>query len=146
MILLQDVPKVGRKFSAVQVAPGYARNFLFPRNLAIQATAEKITALETEREAHAAEYAAQLTELREQLSALADGPVTMQAKADRKGNLFKKLRQADIASVLATAHNISLPEEYIVLDEPIATTGEHTVHIRFEEGEAIDCQVVVEGE
>ncbi len=129
VILLKDVPKVGRKLEAVEVADGYANNYLFPKELAERATQAKLDELEKRREALRAEDDARLEDIREKLSQLADRALTITVKADDQGHLFKKVRAADIVDALAEELELTLPEEAILLDEPIHEVGSYDVEL-----------------
>lgn len=126
VIMLQDVPKVGHKYDVVEVANGYASNFLFPRKLALQATKEKVASLAKEREAHKAEQAAKVEALQSAVTGIAGEKLVLTMKADDKGHLFKKVRAEDVAALLADKHNVSVPETAILIDEPFHELGEHT--------------------
>ncbi len=127
VILLKDVPKVGRKLTAVEVADGYAANFLFPKRLAEPATATKLAELAKRQESARAAEDARLEDLREKLAALAEDTVTLAVKADDKGHLFKKVRASDIVALLADEHGIVLDEEAVLLEEPINEVGEYEI-------------------
>ncbi len=129
VILLQDVPKLGRKFDVVDVANGYATNFLMPQHLAETATATKVAELDKRKEALSAAEDARLVDLKEKLATLADITLTITTKADDQGHLYKKIHADDITSALKDEYDIHLHKESILLDEPIHETGDHTVAI-----------------
>lgn len=124
--MLQDVPKVGHKYDVVEVANGYASNFLFPRKLALQATKEKVNSLQKEREAHKAEEAAKLEKLQATVAGITDEKLVLTLKADDKGHLFKKVRAEDVASLLNDKHGVDVPLTAVLVDEPFGEIGEHT--------------------
>lgn len=127
VILLKDVPKVGRKYTAVDVADGYAANFLLPKKLAEPATAAKMAELEKRQEAARAADDARLAELREKLDVLKEETLTFSVKTDDQGHLFKKIRAQDIRSLIKDEHGIDIDEEYVLLEEPIHEVGEYEV-------------------
>lgn len=130
VILLQQVPKVGRKFDVVNVADGYANNFLFPQKLAEMATPAREAELAKRREAVQAEEDARLSDLREKMAALGEHTLTITVKADEQGHLYKKLHSADIVSALNDEYDVALPEDAVTLEDPITMTGDHTVPVK----------------
>jgi len=129
VILLQHVPKVGRKFDVVNVADGYANNFLFPQKLAEMSTPARETELVKRREAAQVEEDARMSDLREKLAGLSEQTLTITMKADEQGHLYKKLHSADILSALKDEYSVELPDDAVVLDEAITSTGDVTVTI-----------------
>jgi large subunit ribosomal protein L9 len=127
VIFLQDVPKAGRKFEVKEVANGYARNFLIPRNLAAQATHKQLTRLTTQREQHEAERAKAEEALKSSAAALENTTVTLTRKANDKGGLFEGIDAAQIAAALEVSHGLTHTEGHIRLDRPIKEVGQHTV-------------------
>ena len=129
IILLRNVPKLGKKYDIKDVADGYARNFLITRGLATYATrnaeaeAEKLRAtLENRGEAQEAL-------LEKELAELAGKTVSIKRPANDKGHLFSQIHPEDIAEVIAHDIGITLKAEHLVLSEPIKTLGAHTVDI-----------------
>ncbi len=129
VVLLRDVPKVGRKLDDVEVADGYANNYLFPRKLAVQATPAKLTELAGKREAERAARDAEYADLKEKLTAIDGAVITLTVKADEQGHLFKKVRGSDIAEVLKDEHGVALEPDAILLEEPLNELGEQAVPI-----------------
>ena len=145
VILLQDVPKVGRKFEVVDVADGYANNMLFPQARAERATEAKVAELAKRREAAKAAEDARIEDLKEKLEHLGDVTLTITAKADAEGHLYKKLHADDIASALKDEHDIDLSKEAILLDDSIHEVGDHTVTIQAAGEQAtVSVEVVAE--
>lgn len=145
VILRQDVPALGKTGQVVRVKPGYARNFLFPRGLAVEATEGGRRAIENEAKArakHAAEERAAAAALRDRLAALA---VSVTGKAGEGGRLFGAVTAADIAQAVA-ALGVTLDKRRIDLGEPIKTLGYHTVSVRLHPEVVAELRVrVVEG-
>jgi large subunit ribosomal protein L9 len=144
VILLKDVPKVGKKFDIKDMSDGYALNFLMPRGLAERATTEKIAELEKRRAANQESRDHAEMALRDAISGLEGQKITMHAKADERGHLFKKLRVADVLVPLKERSSV-LELEHIALDGPLATLGEHVVRVSGAQTHA-DITVVVERE
>ena len=145
VILLQQVPKVGRKFDVVNVADGYANNFLFPQKLAEMATPAREAELTKRREAAQAEEDARMSDLREKMAALGEHTLTITMKADEQGHLYKKLHAAEVVAALNDEYDIALPDDAVSLEEPISTMGDHTVSVKAAgETAEVTVQVVAE--
>lgn len=145
VILKQDVDKLGKTGDVVKVAPGYGRNFLIPRKMAVEATPGNLKNMEIERLASARrdqrdkEAAALLARDIVKLT------VTIQRKAGEGGTLYGSVTGIDIAERLA-AYKIEIDKRKIQLDEPIKTIGEYQVPIRLHREVSVPIKVVVEGE
>lgn len=145
VILLQDVPKVGHKFEVIDVADGYANNMLLPQHKAEMATPAKIAELVKRKESAKVADDARIEDLKEKLASLADVTLTITAKADDQGHLYKKIRAADIAVALKDEHDIDLEKEAIILQEDLHETGDHTVTVEaVGEKAELNVQVVAE--
>jgi len=138
VILLQDVPKVGHKYDVVDVADGYANNLLFPQKLAEKATPQRIAELARKREGAKAAEDARRADLAEKLTEIAEHTLTITAKADDQGHLYKKIHAADIMQALNDEHGVDLPKGAIELDEPLHEVGDHEVSVS-----AVDQTVTV---
>ncbi len=145
IILKQDVEKLGKAGDVVKVAPGYGRNYLIPRRLAVEATAGnlKITEIEklaqARRDQHEKEAATLIA--RE----IVKFNVTIQRKAGESGSLYGSVTALDIADFLS-AHRIEIDKRKIQLEEPIKTVGEYQVPIRLHREITIPIRVIVEPE
>ena len=129
VILKQNIPRVGRQYDVVDVANGYANNFLFPQDLAETATKQKIVELEKKREAKQVEEEANLKAHTEKFDSLKDASITITTKSDDQGHLYKKLQRSDIAEALKNELSLELPETAILLDSPLTEVGEHEVEL-----------------
>ena len=127
VILLQDVKAQGKKGEMINVSDGYARNFLLPRKLAIEATADAINAkknadaaalrrVEREKEAALA--------LKEKLSGM---PVKIYAKAGSAGRLFGSVTTKEISEALMAQYKVDLPKTKLEIAEPIKSFGTYQV-------------------
>ncbi len=145
IILKQDIEKLGKAGDVVKVAPGYGRNYLIPRRLAVEATAGnlKITEIEklaqARRDQHEKEAATLIA--RE----IVKFNVTIQRKAGESGSLYGSVTALDIADFLS-AHRIEIDKRKIQLEEPIKTVGEYQVPIRLHREITIPIRVIVEPE
>ncbi len=146
IILLEDVKKLGKAGDVVEVADGYAANYLFPRNLAQEATKsglkqvkQKQKALENKRR----KQKQQAIELGKKLSA---SNIVIHAKSGEQGKLFGSITSKDISEAIKKQHKLDVDKRKIALDEPIKALGEYKVTIKLlPEVETNICVQVVEG-
>jgi large subunit ribosomal protein L9 len=129
VILREDIEKLGGRGEVVKVAPGYARNFLLPKRLAVEATDSNRKIVEQERQAHLRKEAKQKGEA-EDLSKLLGGvTVTIAQKAGEADQLFGSVTSKDVADALA-AKNFTIDRRKVQLEEPIKQLGEFKVPVR----------------
>ncbi|MBS1854888.1 MAG: 50S ribosomal protein L9 [Acidobacteria bacterium] len=142
VILREDVEKLGSRGQVVKVAPGYARNFLLPKRLAVAATEANKKIVEQERQAHLRREAKAKGEA-EDLGKLMSGvTVTIAQKAGENDQLFGSVTSKDIADALA-AQNYSIDRRKIQLEEPIKQLGEFKVPVRLHKEVTVEITVVV---
>ena len=127
VILQQDVKGQGKKGQLVEVSEGYARNFLLPRKLAIEATTDAINTLNLKEKARKAEEARQKAEAEEISKKLKECPVKLTAKAGNGGKLFGAVTTKEISDGLKKQYNIDIPKQKLVLYEPIKSFGTYQV-------------------
>lgn len=130
VILNQTVPKVGKQGQVVTVADGYARNFLFPRGLAIVAEKRQIKALELRKVKLDARLAETKSEA-EQLKAQLDGKVVrIEGKVGKDTTkLFGAITAQDVADALLEQHNVTVEKRQVGVLQPIKRLGDHVVEI-----------------
>jgi large subunit ribosomal protein L9 len=129
VILREDIDKLGSRGEVVKVAPGYARNFLIPKRLAVAATESNKKIVEQERQAHLRKEA-KLKNEAEDLSKLMTGvSVTIAQKAGENDQLFGSVTSKDVADALA-AKNFTIDRRKVQLDDPIKQLGEYKVPVR----------------
>ena len=123
VILLQDVKGQGKKGEMINVSDGYARNFLFPRKLAMEATTDAINSKNIQDAAarrREAEERAAADALRKRLKEM---PVRLQAKAGTGGRLFGSLTTKEISEALKAQYGVDIPKAKLVQEEPIKSFG-----------------------
>jgi large subunit ribosomal protein L9 len=129
VILREDIDRLGHRGDVVKVAPGYARNFLLPKKLAVAATDANKKIVEQERQAHLRKEAKLKSEA-EDLSKLLGGiTVTITQKAGENDQLFGSVTAKDIAEALEK-QNFTVDRRRILLEDPIKQLGEHKVGVR----------------
>ena len=130
IILLEDVKKLGKKGDLVDVADGYARNYLFPRDLAEEATAGKIKQLKKGKAALEDRKEKEKEQAQEIAEKLSKAEVSLKVKAGEQGKLFGSVTTKDISEALKKQCKIEVDRRKIELFEPIKTLGEHKVDIK----------------
>ena len=127
VIFLQDVKGQGKKGEMKEVSDGYARNYLLPRNLATQATADNLNALKIKEKAAAAKAAKEKALAEENAKKLEEVQVIIRARSGGSGKLFGAVTSAEISSALKEQYGIDIEKNKIVQAEPIKTYGAYTV-------------------
>jgi large subunit ribosomal protein L9 len=142
-ILLKDVDNLGAAGDAVDVSPGYLRNYLLPRKLAQPATQASL--VEAQRRREAAERAAREAEERaEETAALLGKTVlTIQHRAGEDGRLFGSVTTAEIADAIAEARGLRVERKRIQLDEPIRQVGTYMVEVEVPGGATARVKTIV---
>ena len=126
-----DVKGQGKKGELKEVSEGYARNFLLPRKLAVEATADNLNAYKLKEKAKAAQLAAEKAAALENAKALESLVVKIAAKAGGAGKLFGAVTSQEISAALKAQHGISIEKQKIVQSEPIKTYGSYDVKCKF---------------
>ena len=129
VILREDIDKLGSRGDVVQVAAGYARNFLLPKRLAVAATDSNKKIVEQERQAHLRKEAKDRTEAEDLGKMMAGVSIVIAQKAGENDQLFGSVTSKDIAEALEKK-NYTIDRRKIQLDEPIKQLGEHKVVVR----------------
>jgi large subunit ribosomal protein L9 len=134
VILLQDVKGSGKKDQILEVAEGYARNFLLPRKLAREATAEALNSIEKAKEAQQHREDMKKSEAENKARELKGKLVMVKAKAGEGGRLYGSVTVQEIADALKQQHGIDVDRRKIELEEPIRTAGQTTFGVRLTAG------------
>jgi large subunit ribosomal protein L9 len=146
IILTREVPKLGRAGDVKEVAAGYARNYLIPRGLAMQATASAMKEFERQRAAEARREG-RLTAHAEALAQrLGNVTLTFEAKASDKGRLFGSITTADIAEALERETGETFDRRKHILSEPLRQVGEHIISVRLTPEIVAEVKAVVNPE
>ena len=145
IILQEDVEKLGTRGQVVEVAAGYARNFLLPRKLAIAATPGNLKRLEKIRSVLDKRTATEREGAQKQADVLAAASVTLARKAGENDQLFGSVTTADIAEALA-AQGYQVDKRKIELREPIKLIGEYQVIAKLHHDVTATIKVVVRRE
>ena len=126
VILLQDVKGKGKKGQMLEVSDGYARNFMLPRKIAVEATADAVNTMRMNDKATQERIAREKAEAMETSKKLREMTVTVTAKGGGAGRLFGSVTNQEIADALAKT-GIQLDKRKITIAEPIKNVGTYTV-------------------
>ena len=129
IILLDDVPKLGRRGEIRDVSDGYARNYLLPHKLALNATSSNLKNLDAIKLRQESQAAKLRNESEGQAKAIEALAFTQSRQASDEGKLFGSVGKADIATFLSQ-HGIEVERRRILMDEPMKTLGEFSVPVR----------------
>lgn len=130
VILKQDVKGLGKKEDLVNVNDGYARNFLFPRGLAVEASAGNINVMNTRKEAEKSKKARELAQARELAEKIKDMVVVIKTKAGENGKLFGSITSKDISDKLKADFKLDIDKKKINLPDAVKSLGELQVDVR----------------
>ncbi|MCH5185786.1 MAG: 50S ribosomal protein L9 [Oscillospiraceae bacterium] len=130
VILNQDVKGQGKKGELIEVSDGYARNFLFPRKLAKEATSNNLNIMKGQREAAEFHKQQELDEAKKLAERINEITVSIKAKAGAGGKLFGSVTSKEIAEELKMQHHIKIDKKKFVLPEGIKTLGTTVVDIK----------------
>ena len=142
VILTQDVRGQGKRGQMIEVSDGYARNFLLPRKLAQEATADNVNTMKMNDKAAQERQAKERAEALEIRNRMKDMTVVVTAKGGGAGRLFGSVTYTEVADALAKQADIKLDKRKIVLDEPIKAVGVYTVKCKL--GYEINADLKVE--
>ena len=131
VIFQQDVRGQGKKGEMKEVSEGYARNYLLPRNLAVEANKDNLNALALKEKAKRAQEARERAAAQENADRLKDVVVTIRARAGSNGKLFGSVTSQEIVDALSEQHGIVIEKNRLVQGDPIKTFGSYDVRCKF---------------
>ena len=132
VILLKDIKGTGKKDQIIEASDGYARNFLFPRKLAVEATA--LNARENAKQAELHREQVQREEAEALARSLKGKVIQVEAKAGEGGRLYGSITSQEIADALKAQHGVSLDKRKIELGDPIRSAGQTQVGLKLAAG------------
>jgi large subunit ribosomal protein L9 len=144
VILQKPVDKLGAPGDIVEVADGYARNYLMPRGMAVKATKGGVKHIESLKRAHTTRTNKAKAEAEQVATRLIATPITVRAHAGEEGKLFGSVTPADVAEAIEQQAGIRVDRHDVHLDEPIRSVGTHEVrvHVFAEVDPIISVEVV----
>jgi large subunit ribosomal protein L9 len=147
VVLRQDVESLGERGQVVNVSAGYARNFLFPKKLALEATPGNLRSFDLHKKVWAAREAREVADAQAFAARLGQVHLSVTKKAGEQETLYGSVTSTEIAELLAKA-GFEVDRRKILLDDPIKTLGTHAVRVKIHRQVVADValQVVAEKE
>jgi len=143
VIFLKDMPGTGKKGEVKEVASGYARNYLIPNGLALEATPGHLRELKMREENRAKRTAREIEEAQKTAAKLSGKTIKVKVKAGEEGRLFGSVTPADLAAALS-AEGIKVDKKKIELAEHIKQLGSYTAQVRLHPEFSVPVTVLVE--
>lgn len=130
VILLQDVKDLGKKDTIANVSDGYARNFLFPKKLAVEASEGALKEIADKKNSLVNKKNMELQAARELADKLNKVEVNIKTKTGENGKLFGSITSKDIADIIKNQHKIAIDKKKIVMSDAIKATGTYQIEIK----------------
>ena len=134
VILLEDVRKKGKKGDIINVSDGYAKNFLFPKNLAKEATAQALSELQSKKASEIYEEGLKKEEAEKIFSIINEKIITIKVKCGKEGKLFGSVTTKDIAQKIKDTYQITINKHKINLETEIKAFGTYKFTIKLYPG------------
>lgn len=144
VILQQDIRGKGKRGQMIEVSDGYARNYMLPRKMAIEATPDNVNTMRMTDRANAEKRQREREEAFALSNCLKDMTVVVKAKGGGAGRLFGSVTTQEIADALKQTYDITLDKRKIVLDEQIKTVGLYTVRCKLGYEITADLKIKIE--
>ena len=130
VVLLEDVKALGKKGQIVKVNDGYARNFILPKNLGVEATPKNLNDLKLQKANEAKQAAEQLAAAKELAEQLGKSSISLKIKAGEGGRAFGSVSGKEIAAAVKDQLGLEIDKKKLVLPEPLKTFGTHEVPVK----------------
>ncbi len=144
VILLQDVKALGKKGEIVKVSDGYARNFILPKKLGLEATKQNLYDLNTQKAAEEKRQKEILEEARSFGKKLEELTINLSIKAGEGGKTFGSISTKEIAEAAKKQFNLDIDKKKLVLNDPIKNAGTYTVPVKLHPQVTAELKVKVE--
>ena len=144
VVLLKDVKNIGKRDEILNVSDGYARNFLFPQKLAVEATPGALKEIERKRAAQDAREAERLAEAQKKAAALKNKVVTLAVKCGEKGRLYGSVTSVEVAEALEKQHGVQVDKRKIELGDSIREVGVREITVWLYTGVTTPMKLSVE--
>ena len=146
VVLLEDVRALGKKGEVVKVNDGYARNFIIPKKLGVEANQANLSALKQQKKREEKLAAAELAAAKEMAEKIGEKTVKIKMRTGEGGKLFGAVATKEIAEAVRKQWDLDIDMKKIVLSDPIKTLGTHQVPLRLHKEVTATLNVVVTGE
>ncbi len=130
VILLEDVKSLGKKDDIVDVKEGYARNFLFTKNLGVPADAKNLNDVKLRKSRDAKIAAEKLADAKELAGKLEKNTLTCRVKAGKDGRVFGSVSSKEIAVEMKKQYDLDIDKKKLVIDEPIKNLGTYKINAK----------------
>lgn len=144
IILLQDVKSLGKKDEIVEVSDGYAKNFIFPKKLGVEASAKNLNDLKLKKANNEKVAAQNLEDAKEFAKTIETKTVTVKLKAGEGGKTFGSVSSKELSAEAKSQHNLDIDKKKIVLAEPIKNFGMYEVAVKLHPQVTATLKVKVE--
>ena len=146
VILKQDVKSLGKKEQMVDVSDGYARNYLLPKGMAVEATSANVNVMKTKKQAEDTKKQRDLEHAREVKKNLENAEVVVKIKAGENGKIFGSIGSFEIAEKIRKDYKINIDKKKVILTSNIKTLGITNVEVKIYPGVSANIKVKVENE
>ncbi len=143
VILLQDEKSLGKKGDVINAKEGYARNFLFPKKIAVEATPANMKVLENQKKLQEQKEQEILDEAKKLEEELLKITLVIKTKSGENGKLFGSITTKEIAELLKETHSIDIDKRKLELDDSIKALGNYTVKVKLHSKVTARLNVIV---
>ena len=142
VILLQDIKNVGKKDEIINANDGYARNYLFPKNLAVEASKDNLLKLQAKKDSQAHKKSLEIEEYKKQAKKIEEITLDLKVKAGDNGKIFGGVTAKEISEELKKQYKMEIDKKKIALKETIKNIGRFTVDLKF--GDGVNAELTIE--
>lgn len=146
VILLQDIKNVGRKDQVIEANDGYARNYLFPKKLALEATKDNMAKLQAKKTSEENKKKAEIEANKQLASKIEKVELQIKVRAGENGKIFGGITSKEIAEELKKQYKFEVDKKRIVLKETIKNLGRFSAEIKFGDGVNAKLTLNIQGE
>ena len=141
VILLQDIKNVGKREQMIEANDGYARNYLFPKKLAIEATKDNLAKLQAKKTSEANKKRAEIEANKKIAKRLEKIELTIKAKVGENNKIFGGITSKEISETLKKEYEIEIDKKKITIKETIKNLGRYTADIKF--GDGVNAELTI---
>ncbi len=141
VILLQDIKNVGKREQMIEANDGYARNYLFPKKLAIEATKDNLAKLQAKKTSEANKKKAEIEANKKIAKRLEKIELTIKAKVGENNKIFGGITSKEISKTLKKEYEIEIDKKKITIKETIKNLGRYTADIKF--GDGVNAELTI---